>query len=109
MSQIKPIATTILGHEPAMGLYEIHEQSPGSRGFHRYQIIHVIRDGRIAEFRRDMGLASNFKGARQIRIPAYLEHTVDELMDLADQLRYDQAQDELDVRELLGISNIEVP
>jgi len=100
---IVPITTTVLGNEPSMGLYEIHEQSPGSRGFHRYQIIHVIRDGRVAEFRQDMGSVKKWKGVRQFRIPSYMVHTVDELKDLADQMRYDQEQDEIDVRELLGI------
>lgn len=84
---ITPIATTILGDEKAMGLYEIHEQSPNSSGFHRYQIIHVVRDGYIAEFRTDMGLAKNFKGVKQLRIPSYMEHTVDELMGIAEDLR----------------------
>ena len=84
---ITPVATTIFGNERAMGLYEIHEQSPNSRGFHRYQIIHVIRDGYSAEFRRDMGLASKYKGVKQLRIPSYMEHTVDELLGLAEGLR----------------------
>jgi len=84
---ITPIATTIFGNEKAMGLYEMHLQSPLSKGFHRYQIIHVIRDGYIAEFRRDMGLAKKYKGVKQLRIPSYMEHTVDELMGMAEDLR----------------------
>lgn len=85
-----------------MGLYEIHEQSPGSKGFHRYQIIQVIRDGQIAEWRRDMGLAKNFKGVNQLRIPALLEHTVDELIDLADELR---GQTKIDIKDLLKLDS----
>ena len=81
-----------------MGLYEVHEQSPGSRGFHRYQIIHVVRDGHIAEFRKDMGLARRFKGVRQFRIPSYMEHSVEELLDMAESLRNET---EIDVAELL--------
>ncbi len=100
---IIPVANTILGNEKAMALYEIHEQSPKSRGFHRYQVIHVIRDGKIAEFRKDLGLASNFKKVRQLRVPSFMEHTVDELMDIADDIRNESIQDEIDVRELLGI------
>jgi len=84
---IKPVANTVLGSEKAMGLYEIHEQSPNSSGFHRYQIIHVIRDGYIAEFRKDMGSANKWKGVKYLRIPSYMEHTVDELMGIADGLR----------------------
>ena len=100
MSKIQPTATTILGNERCMGLYEIHEQSPDSRGFHRYQIIHVLRDGVISEFRRDMGLASKFKGVKQLRIPSYMEHTVDELMGLAIELRNETEIDLLDLLEL---------
>lgn len=100
MNKIVPTATTILGNEKAMGLYEIHEQSPDSRGFHRYQIIHVLRDGVMSEFRRDMGLASNFKGVKQLRIPSYMEHTVDELMGLAIELRNET---EIDLPDLLEL------
>ncbi len=100
MPKIVLVANTITGNEKAMGLYEIHEQSPNSQGFHRYQIIHVIRDGRIAEFRKDMGLASNFKGVKQLRIPSYMEHTVDELMGLADELRYEHEIDYMDLLQL---------
>jgi len=103
MNSIISIATTILGNEKAMGIYEIHEQSPNNLGFHRYQIIHVIRGDRIAEFRRDMGLARNFVKVRQLRIPSYMEHTVDELIALADELRYDQEQDESTLREIMGL------
>lgn len=97
---ITPVANTILGNERAWGLFEIHEQSPGSRGFHRYQIIQVVRDGQIAEWRRDMGLANKFKGIRQLRIPALLEYTVDELMDLASELRNETKIDVMDWLEL---------
>ena len=100
---IIPVATTIYGSEKAVGLLELHEQSPGSRGFHRYQIIHVVRDDRVAEFRRDLGLAKNFKNVRQFRIPGLLEHTVDELMDIAEEMRNDTIQDEIDIWELAGI------
>ena len=103
MNKLIRVANTITGNERAWGLYELHEQSPGSKGFHRYQIIQVIRDGQIAEFRKDLGLASNFKHARQIRIPSLLEHTVDELIDIADQIRNETVQDEINVWELVGI------
>lgn len=79
---------TIKGDEKALWLQERHEQSPGSRGFHRYQVIGVIRNGVLAEWRKDMGLVSKYKGVKQLNIPSLMEHTVDELMDLADELRY---------------------
>jgi len=81
--------------EPCLALYEMHLQSPGSRGFHRYQIIHVMRHGKPAEFREDMGLAKNFKGVDQLRIPGgveeggryYVVETVGRLREIADYLR----------------------
>ena len=97
MSSFIIAANTISGDERAYGLFEINEQSPGNRGVHRYQIIQVVRDGRIAEFRKDMGLAKKFKGVNQLRIPSFMEHTVDELMGLADELR---GNTEIDVKEL---------
>lgn len=78
--------TYVSGDEKAMGLYEMNEQSPKSSGFHRYQIIHVIRNDEVVEYREDMGLAKNFK-ANQMRIPSYMEHTVDELKEIANQRR----------------------
>jgi len=105
MSKLIRVANTILGSEKAMGLYEIEEQSPNSKGFHRYQIIHVIRDGQIAEFRRDMGPAKKYRGVNQIRIPSLLEHTVDELMDLADAFR---GEPEIDVKELLSLDKMKL-
>ena len=100
MGKILPIANTILGNEKAWGLNELNEQSPGSRGMHRYQLIYVLRDGVICEFRKDMGLASLYKGVKQLRIPSFLEHSVDELMGLADELRYEI---EIDIMEWLEL------
>lgn len=101
MSNLVRITTTISGDEKAYGLLEAHEQSPDSRGFHRYQVLLVNRDGELAEFRKDMGRASNFKGVNPIAIPSLWEHTCDELMDIADELR---GQVRLDLPELLQLN-----
>lgn len=85
-------------------------QSPGSRGFHRYQIIYVMRGDEPAEYRRDMGLAKAIK-ADQLRILGgakdngrfYIEHTVGELRHIADQRRGDSL---FDKRELAQVNNI---
>ena len=87
MNKIIPAVDKIFGDEKAIALYEMHMQSPESRGFHRYQIIHVPRNGIVCEWRKDMGLAKNYKGVNQLRIPSYGEHTVDELKSMADELR----------------------
>jgi hypothetical protein len=96
---IIPAVDKIFGDEKAISLYEMHLQSPGSRGFHRYQIIHVPRNGVVCEWRKDMGLAKNYKGVNQLRIPSYMEHTVDELMAIADEMRYRK----FDVADFLGL------
>lgn len=92
------LGTTIVSpDEPCLGLYELHMQSPNSRGFRRYQIVMVMRGDHPAEARRDMGPASKFKHATEFRIPGgardsdtgrfHVEHTVGELVDIADALR----------------------
>lgn len=101
MAKLMRVTTTIVGDEKSVGLYEVNEQSPGNRGMHRYQLIYVVRDGELAEFRVDMGLAKNWVGTKQLFIPGLLEHTVDELKDLADELRWDKPRiDEKDFLEL---------
>jgi len=101
MNKLYPITLTVIPHEKAMALYEVNEQSPGSRGMHRYQIILVARDGRLAEYRTDMGESKNFKGVRFINIPSLWEHTVDYLQGLAEELRRDPTDIYLD--ELLQL------
>ena len=91
---------TILGNEKAWELMELDLQSPKSRGFHRYQIIRVNRNGVMAEFRHDMGLTKKWKGVKQIRIPSLWEHTVDELKALAEELRYEHNFDYMDYLQL---------
>lgn len=100
--------------EPCLGLYEMVMQSTGSRGFHRYQIFKVIRDGdKIAEYQRDMGDSDQWEGVEQFRIPGgvqdedtgriYIEHTVGELIDIAEWLRGIRL---FDKRELVGVDRI---
>ena len=82
--------------EPCLGLFEMNLQSPGNRGWHRYQILYVMRGDSPSEFRKDMGLARKFK-ANQFRIPGgawdeitdryYVEHTVGELVEMANDMR----------------------
>ena len=91
---------SVQGNEKAYGLQEIHLQSPGSRGFHRYRILMVNRDGNLAEYREDMGLASKFKGVRQFNVPSLWEHSVNELLSIADTLRNETFIDIKDWLEL---------
>ena len=99
---IIPATLAVHGNEKAYGLQEAHLQSPGSRGFHRYRIIMVNRGGVIAEYREDMGLAKNFKGIRQFNVPSLWEHSVDELLGIADVLRNETF---IDIKDWLGLEN----
>ena len=80
-------------------------QSPGSRGFHRYRILLVNRDGKLAEYREDMGLAKNFKGAKQLNIPSLWEHSVAELVALAGELRWET---DIDIKEWLKLDQMKL-
>ena len=100
MKQLVIVTQTVGGDEKAWELIEVNLQSPGNRGWHRYQILRVLRDGNIAEWRRDLGESKNFKGVNQLRIPSLWEHTVDELFDLADELR---GQPKIDVKDFLSL------
>lgn len=106
MSQLVLGTTVIQYDEPCLGLYEQDEQSPGSRGWRRYQRLFVVRGDRPAEFRRDLGASDTFlvtdPDGVQRRIPGLsipagfvspqsgrIEalHTVGELIDIADRHR----------------------
>ena len=102
--------TWISEDEPCLGLFEIHLQSPGNRGFHRYQIIYVMRGDMPAEYREDMGTEVSWLGAEQIRIPGgamengkyYVEETVGSLRQMAAQLRATK----VDVKDLLSLDRM---
>ena len=99
---ITPATLSVYGNEKAWSLQEIHEQSPDSRGFHRYRIILVNRDGKLAEYREDMGLASKFKGIRPFNVPSLWVHSVEELLDIANILRNETF---IDVKDWLGLES----
>uniref|UniRef100_A0A6M3KCY5 Uncharacterized protein n=1 Tax=viral metagenome TaxID=1070528 RepID=A0A6M3KCY5_9ZZZZ len=102
--------TWISEEEPCLGLFEMNLQTPDYSGFHRYQIIYVMRGDAPAEYREDMGKESLWKGAEQIRIPGgamedgkyYVEETVGTLRQMASQLRVNP----IDIRDLLGLEKL---
>jgi hypothetical protein len=101
---LTPIATTIQGSEKAWTYIEVNLPSPKGES-KRYRIIVVNRDGKLAEYRESMGLASKFKGIRQLNIPSMFEHTVDELRGIADELREDKG---IDVAQLLETNDFKL-
>ena len=94
--------TFVKGDEKAYAYQEVHLQSPNSKGIRRYRIIFVNRDGKMAEYREDMGSSKKYKGIRQLNIPSLWEHSVDELIDIADYLR---TETHIDLKDWLEIEN----
>lgn len=56
------------------------------RYMHRYQVIGVNRDGRMALWMHDMGLASDFAFG-DLQVLSLWEDTVDAVRDMADDVR----------------------
>lgn len=72
--------------EKAMGLAELYERTPDQRAIHRYQIIYVIRNDAVAEYRTDMGADKDWR-IPPLSIPSFQEHSVAELQDMAQFAR----------------------
>lgn len=93
--------------EPCMNLCEVNLLGPGGKGRHRYEMLIVVRDDELAEYRRDMGLAKKFK-ADQINILGgvsdgrnrFIEETVGSLRELAFVLRENPSFDKKDLNTL---------
>ncbi|MCR4341028.1 MAG: hypothetical protein NUW01_14195 [Gemmatimonadaceae bacterium] len=96
-NSVMPVALVISPDEPCYRLDERHMQSPGNRGFHRYQRLLVIRGDRLAEHVVDLGPASKWKGVEQFAMPGgvidrttkriWIEHTVGEMQEMAETHR----------------------
>ena len=91
------IATSyVLNDEPALGLSEVNLVSPETHQWHRYQIIRVVRDDKVAEYREDMGPSKNFTDCQRL-IPGgaidpstkkmYIEETVGSLRTYSQQMK----------------------
>jgi len=90
MEELMPAAVIVLPDEKAYGLSEVNLLGPVVEGegqtMRRYQIIYLNRGDKLAEYREDLGLASDFD-AIQFRIPSFWEHSAGELMDIAREMR----------------------
>jgi len=58
----------VLESEPCFALFERNIMRPDSRGVHRYEILHIIRDWMPYEYRRDMGPECEWKGVGEFRL-----------------------------------------
>ena len=82
---IVPVTLFISMDEPAYELWEVIKMAPDGTGNRRYRYITVIRNDAPAQYSTDLGLA--VEGEEGIAIPSMREHTVGELIDIADELR----------------------
>ena len=98
MTELIQATTYVLGDEKALALYEVNLMTPLGR--RRQEIIWVVRDDKLAEYREDMGKVTK---EDEIRIPSYLEHTVNELREMASQMKLKPL---FDKRELVGVDRI---
>ncbi len=105
MPKLVLATSCVSGNEKAYSLQEVHEQSPGSRGFHRYRKILVNRDGNLAEYREDLGSVDKWRGVRCFNIPSLWEHTCAELLHIADYLR---SETEIDLYDWLELDKMKV-
>ena len=97
MSQLVMGTNAVSMDEPCWALREKIAQSPGNRGWRRYQLIAVMRPGfdEPVYFQRDLGRANKFKvsefvipgGVRDSNGRIEILHTVGELFDMAEYLR----------------------
>ncbi|KKN22966.1 hypothetical protein LCGC14_0909690 [marine sediment metagenome] len=102
---LMPATLSVNGNEKAYSYLEMQGQAPDSSGFHRYRVLCVNRDGKLAEYREDMGKAELWKGAKQLNIPSLWEHTCAELIALANELRWET---DIDVRDWLELEKYNV-
>jgi len=88
----------VTNDEPCFNLAEENFVSPEDGKWHRYEILLVVRNDDLAEYRRDMGLRSKFKNKQRpegFRIiggikdgnTRFIEETVGSLRQMASQLR----------------------
>ena len=97
MAKLFPVTLAYRRDEPCFNLSELNQLTTGlNQVLRRFQIIIVVRDDSLAEYRVDLGLASDFKRP-EFRIPGgvvvghgriEILHTVAELQEIADNLRH---------------------
>ena len=85
-AQIPNQTPYVVADEKAMGLLEVELQTDTSKDIHRFQIISVIRGDKQASYVTDLGSRLLFPNP-PLNIISYMEHSVAELMDMADEAR----------------------
>jgi hypothetical protein len=112
MTRLEVPALFVRNDEPCYLLEEEELQSPGSRGWRRFQILTVVRDDRPAKARVDLGPRDTFT-TTPFRIlggvtdavtgKIHILHTVGELRDIADRQRAGyMPEPEVEPSDLIG-------
>jgi hypothetical protein len=89
--------TTYVGmDEPCFCLYETDQLTPNSKEKHRYQVMKLVRNDRLTEFRRDLGHSKNFKAEQFFLMGGWqddltgkiaIEETVGRMLEMAEYMR----------------------
>jgi len=99
MANLIKATTYVLGDEPALALVETnqlvpHKDGKAGTGWYRFQVIRVWRDDALWEYKERLGKAKSFKGDPILILGGfiykdknYFEHTVNELKEMADEMR----------------------
>ena len=82
---VLPGAPSLQSHEKVFSMAEQNEVVNGKH--RRVQSIQVQRDGRLVEFRRDLGAADDFLGINELLVFSMFEDEVQEVMEWADAHR----------------------
>lgn len=103
--------------EPCYFLQEELRQPPSSRGFHRYQLLTVVRDDNLVRARIDMGPAGMIM-AKPLQIlggftdprTGHIEicHTVAELQEMAEMERHSRREQEPHPSDIVGQAHEEI-
>jgi len=86
MSELTAAASIIHKDEAALRLEELNVSGALGQGMRRHQFIHVIRDDERAIWSEDLGPSDSFHSP-EFSIPSLMEHTVAELLEMAEKLR----------------------
>ena len=90
MSELTAAASIIHKDEPAIRLEELNVPGTIGREMRRRQFIHVVRDDERAVWSEDLGPSDSFHSP-EFSIPSLMEHTVAELLEMAEKLRNSRA------------------
>jgi len=96
--------------EKCLKVWEEDMQSPNYGGFHRYRTFRVYRDGKVVEYKEDMGKSEDFRGIEPMLIwcgvidsGVFFGDNVGRAREMADQYRNHVHFDNL---ELVGVDKI---